>query len=554
MGLWLAFGLMTLVAVGLAVAPLVRRAGPAASRRDYDLRVYRAQLDELAREQERGLVGEREAGAARLELERRILATDAAHRQACQVAGWRGRHWVGAAVLVIGLPALAAGVYGRLGSPDQPAAPFAGRAAERAQLAAGDGQQQRLPAVETMIARLEARQRSAPDDLETALRLGQAYALAGQFERSAATYRDAIARHPEAAELHSALGEALVMASGGIVGEEARTAFAKALEHDPSDPRARFYDGLAKLQRGERQVALDAWVGLIRDAPPDAPWLPDLRRQTAALAEDLGLDPARALPASPPAGLAEADADGAGARAAAARLEAQLAANPKDYQGWIRLAQAWARLGETARARDALARGAQAYPGAPFVQQQFQAAAAELGLQPEDGAAVSRGPTAEQQRALDAMSPEQRQEAIRGMVEGLAARLEQQPDDVAGWRMLGRSWAVLGDTAKAAEAYRQVASRRPDDVAAQLEYAEALLAQQSVDQPPSPAAVAQLQQVLQLDGDNPLALFHLGRAAAARGDTSAATRHWQHLLAQLPADAPVRPQLERLIEDLQTGG
>jgi cytochrome c-type biogenesis protein CcmI len=50
MGLWLALGSMTLIAVGLVVAPLVRRVGPAAGRRDYDLRVYRAQLAELARE------------------------------------------------------------------------------------------------------------------------------------------------------------------------------------------------------------------------------------------------------------------------------------------------------------------------------------------------------------------------------------------------------------------------------------------------------------------------------------------------------------------------
>ena len=39
MGLWLALGLMTLIAVGLVVAPLVRRAGLMASRRDYDLPV-----------------------------------------------------------------------------------------------------------------------------------------------------------------------------------------------------------------------------------------------------------------------------------------------------------------------------------------------------------------------------------------------------------------------------------------------------------------------------------------------------------------------------------
>ena len=552
MGLWLALGSMTLIAVGLVVAPLVRRVGPAAGRRDYDLRVYRAQLAELGRERERGVLGEPEAEAARLELERRMLAADAADRQTRQAPSTRGRSWVSAAVLLIGLPTLAGGLYWQLGSPNQSAAPFAGRAAERAQLAAAQDRQQEGPQVEALIAQLEARLNSAPDDLETSVRLGQAYALAGQFERAAATYRAAVARHPDVAALHSALGEALVMASGGMVGDEARAAFERALEGDPGDVGARFYAGLAKLQRGDRQAALDAWVGLIEDTPADAPWLPDLREQAAALATDLGLDPARALPPGSPAGATAADAPDA--RAAAARLEAQLAANPKDYEGWISLAQAWAQLGDPARARDALARGAQAFPGAPFVQQQLQAAAAELGIEPERSAAAPRGPTADQMTAAESMSPEQRQEMVRSMVDGLAARLEQQPDDIEGWRMLGRSWAVLGDPAKSAEAYAQVARRLPDDVRAQADYATALLAEQSLDQPPSAEVVAQLQQVLKLDGDNPIALFHLGRAAAANGDASTATRHWQRLLAHLPPDAPVRPQLERLIENLNADG
>lgn len=554
MGLWLALGLMTLLAVGLVVVPLVRRAGLVASRRDYDLRVYRAQLAELTREQERGVLGEPEAEAARREVERRMLSADAADRQAGQTP-WSGRHWGSAVVLLIGLPALAGGLYWQLGSPSQPAAPFAERAGERAQLAAAqDRQQEALQSLQPVIARLEARLQSDPDDLEASLRLGRAYALAGQFERAAGTYRDAIARHEGVAELHSALGEALVMASAGTVGGEARAAFDHALDLDAGDVRARFYAGLAMLQRGEQQGALDAWVSLIEDAPADAPWLPDLRQRTAALAQELGVDPERALPAGRPGLAAEGEVDTAAARAAAARLEAQLPANPQDYQGWIRLAQAWVQLGEPARAQDALRRGAEAYPDAPLVQQQFQTAAVELGLERADGATGPGGPTAEQTRALEAMSPAERQEMIRGMVDGLAARLAQQPEDVEGWRMLGRSWAVLGEPAKSAEAYAQVASRLPDDITAQVDYAEALLAQQSIDQPPSPEIVAQLQQVLELDGDNPIALFHLGRAAAARGDTAAAVRHWRRLIAQLPADAPVRTELERLLENMQADG
>jgi cytochrome c-type biogenesis protein CcmH len=47
-------------------------------------------------------------------------------------------------------------------------------------------------------------------------------------------------------------------------------------------------------------------------------------------------------------------------------------------------------------------------------------------------------------------------EEIRAMVEGLAARIEDNPDDLAGWRMLARSWRVLGETTKADEAEARV--------------------------------------------------------------------------------------------------
>ena len=151
MVLWFALGLMTVVAVGLAVAPLVRRAQVAARRRDYDLRVYRAQLAELARERERGLLGEREAEAARLEMERRMLAADAADPEPRERPATRGRHRAIAMALLLGLPVLAGGLYAHLGSPYQPGAPFAGRADERAQVAARE--QETLPSVESMVAR-----------------------------------------------------------------------------------------------------------------------------------------------------------------------------------------------------------------------------------------------------------------------------------------------------------------------------------------------------------------------------------------------------------------
>lgn len=56
------------------------------------------------------------------------------------------------------------------------------------------------------------------------------------------------------------------------------------------------------------------------------------------------------------------------------------------------------------------------------------------------------------------MSGAEREAMVRGMVEGLAARLENQPDDLQGWLMLIRSYAVLQEPDAARETLRKAKS------------------------------------------------------------------------------------------------
>jgi cytochrome c-type biogenesis protein CcmH len=65
------------------------------------------------------------------------------------------------------------------------------------------------------------------------------------------------------------------------------------------------------------------------------------------------------------------------------------------------------------------------------------------------GARAPSGPTAQDITSAQSMSPEERQAMIRSMVERLATRLEQQPDDKEGWTRLAHAYYVLGETAKA---------------------------------------------------------------------------------------------------------
>jgi cytochrome c-type biogenesis protein CcmH len=60
---------------------------------------------------------------------------------------------------------------------------------------------------------------------------------------------------------------------------------------------------------------------------------------------------------------------------------------------------------------------------------------------------------------------EQREATIRGMVAGLAAKLQEHPDDPEGWSRLGRSYMVLGEPDKAVDAYQRAVKLKPDDAA-----------------------------------------------------------------------------------------
>ena len=77
------------------------------------------------------------------------------------------------------------------------------------------------------------------------------------------------------------------------------------------------------------------------------------------------------------------------------------------------------------------------------------------------------GPTSEQMQAARSIPPGQQDQMVRGMVEGLAARLRQNPRDAEGWIRLMRSRMVLGDPTAAGAALRSALAAFQDDAATQ---------------------------------------------------------------------------------------
>ena len=113
----------------------------------------------------------------------------------------------------------------------------------------------------------------------------------------------------------------------------------------------------------------------------------------------------------------------------------------------------------------------------PLVQQRIAEAAAKLGLDPATLKTSSGMPSpaavAATAQVTAGASQEERRAMILAMVGNLAARLEQQSDDVEGWARLGRSYMVLNEPQKARDAYAHAVKLKPDDAALQQAYAEA---------------------------------------------------------------------------------
>jgi cytochrome c-type biogenesis protein CcmH len=212
--------------------------------------------------------------------------------------------------------------------------------------------------------------------------LGWSYFQTQRYAEAATALKQATKLDPKHAETYSFLGESLVLASKteGKIPWDAKAAFDKALKLDPKDARARYFRAVALDLGGQHRKAIDAWFALLKDTPSDAPYADDIR----AVIKNVGTR--HKIP-----------------------YEERLAA-------------------------------AQYAPPASGMS--------------TNGAAVAAGgipgPSTAEIKAASSLPKGQQEAMIRGMVDGLEAKLAKNPGNVDGWIMLLRSRMQLGEPAKAA--------------------------------------------------------------------------------------------------------
>ncbi|NKC32406.1 c-type cytochrome biogenesis protein CcmI [Falsiroseomonas selenitidurans] len=262
--IWLLLGGLA----ALALAPLawaLLRPARLRGRTEADLAIYRAQLAELDREREAGRLEAAQHEAARLEVQRRILAAP----QDADIAGGRGTPALLAALLFL-LPAAGLALYLVRGVPDMPSAPHA----ERQRLAEAEDRM-----METLRARVAAMDPATDLARQGLILLGNAERSRGNMAEAAAAWRRALQARFDAslagdlAEVEIERGET----------DAAAALIARALGSAPQEPRLRFLAGLAEARAGRADNARRTWQALLAEAPPDAPWRPVVETQLRAL-------------------------------------------------------------------------------------------------------------------------------------------------------------------------------------------------------------------------------------------------------------------------------
>jgi cytochrome c-type biogenesis protein CcmH len=352
-----------------------------------------------------------EAAAARLEVQRRLISVRG--DDTAVASGLRSPGLAALTALVVTLSA--GGLYAWLGAPSLPDLPFVvAQAKAHAQQAQQDQATSHDPDsagskppnhgdFRAAAEKLREKLKAEPNNAEGWELYARTESRIGEYQLATDAYARSIELGRKTPSVFDGYGEMLVLGAQGVVLPAAKEAFAQALRLAPGDVISRFYLALADSQAGEAHKAVDAWLSLAADIPADDEMRDELANRIAVTARAGGFDApklpdgpvASAPPPNPATGGAPTQAQVKAAAnmsdadrekmitAMIAQLAAKLAKEPNDFEGWIKLANAYAVQNQTDKAVEAFDHAAALKPGDPTIK--LEAVAALLApLQPAD--------------------------------------------------------------------------------------------------------------------------------------------------------------------------
>jgi cytochrome c-type biogenesis protein CcmH len=133
------------------------------------------------------------------------------------------------------------------------------------------------------------------------------------------------------------------------------------------------------------------------------------------------------------------------------------------------------------------------------------------------------------------------------LTESLAKKLEKNPKDIAGWTLLARSYATLGQKENSRKAFDKAVTFAPGDVNLRIVMGETLMsaAQDKI----TPEAKKSFLMGESIDPKHPGVRYYLALSDYQEGKLQEAHDAWSQLLKETPADAPWHIKLEKKLAE-----
>jgi len=176
-----------------------------------------------------------------------------------------------------------------------------------------------------------------------------------------------------------------------------------------------------------------------------------------------------------------------------------------------------------------------------------------------DLAAPSKAASTEQRTpwpALAAVDPRVEHAAtmdtknVADLVERLAQKVRERPDDAKGWALYARSTAALGRYEESAKAYEHVMVLLPADAQVMADYADVLGMAQGRSLAGRPFEI--VKKALVIDPQNTKALALAATAAMELGNFVESIGYWERLAALVPPGSDDEKEVRNVIAELRT--
>ncbi|MBZ0106451.1 MAG: c-type cytochrome biogenesis protein CcmI [Sulfuricella denitrificans] len=265
---WALFLLLIGVALAFILPPLLRRnvRTGQVDRKAANIAIYHDQLAELKADLDSGELEPQQYQDARLEIEKR-LSEDVPAEDVPVVVSQGGRS-VGYG-LAAAIPLLAIGIYVALGNPEAALQPRS----EAPAMAGQAGQHDAAP----MIAALEARLKSKPDDVAGWYMLARSYGATGQYGEAVRVFAKVHEMLPEDSGVLADYADAFAMTQDGNLQGKPLELIHQALKLNPQDEKALNLAGSAAYQVKNFSRAAEYWRSLLKLLPPNDGYASEVR-------------------------------------------------------------------------------------------------------------------------------------------------------------------------------------------------------------------------------------------------------------------------------------